>query len=425
MQQTFNRNSSSRGYGRSSGRSFSGGGRNGSYSRAPFRRSSGGRGGGGGNRIKTMSVYELEKAIAQSKSNVDTNPQLVVQEIKHKFDDFPISKILKLNIQAKGYTLPTPIQDQVIPVILEGKDLIGTANTGTGKTAAFLIPLIEKISKSRFDRALIITPIRELSGQILEEFRDFSRGMGLDAALCIGGTNIFRQKSELRRNPPFVIGTPGRLRDLIKQGILDLSKFNNVVLDETDQMVDIGFLEEIKFFISLLPKNRQSLFFSATVGPKVRDIIKAFVQNPVVISVKHRETSADVDQQIVRVTGGVKKMDVLHDLLSKKEFEKVLIFGRTKHGVQKLCDELIRRGFRAGAIHGDKRQNQRQFTLNQFKKNDIKILLATDVASRGLDIKNVSHVINYELPESQDDYTHRIGRTGRAGKKGVAITIVD
>lgn len=340
------------------------------------------------------------------------------------FESFKINDLLKKNILAKGYKTPTPIQDQTIPHILEGKDVIGVANTGTGKTAAFLVPLLEIVSKDRNKKVLIVTPTRELAMQIKDEFIDFARGMGIYCALIMGGASTYRQKQDLYRNPNFVIGTPGRLKDLIQQRALNLSSFGIVVLDEVDQMVDIGFLNDIKYFVSLLNKNRQSLFFSATVEAKVKDVLSRFVKNPITISVKKQDTLSNIKHDIVKVVDRYKKIEQLHDLLNKKDFEKVLIFGRTKWGVQRLSDELVKRGFSAEAIHGDKRQSQRQRSLDRFKSNQIKILLATDVASRGLDIDNVSHVINYDQPESYEVYIHRIGRTGRLDKPGTAITFV-
>ena len=344
--------------------------------------------------------------------------------IKHTFSDFQISTKLKENILQKRYDIPTPIQDQAIPFILEGRDLIGVANTGTGKTAAFLIPLIDKVFKDRNQKVIIITPTRELAFQIRNEFLDFSRNLGIYSVLCIGGTNIKRQKDDLKRNPSFVIGTPGRLEDHIRSKSLNLSNFRSIVLDEVDRMVDIGFIKDIKSIIALLPKIRQSLFFSATISGEVRGLLTDFVQNPVTVSIKTKETSENIAQSTIRIFDPGKKIDTLHELLIKKEFEKVLVFGRTKFGAQKLSDELVKRGFKADAIHGSKRQSQRIRTLERFKKSEIKILIATDVASRGLDIPNVSHVINYDLPESYEAYIHRIGRTGRADKKGVALTFV-
>jgi len=344
--------------------------------------------------------------------------------ISHAFSDFPISAELKENISGKGYKIPTPIQDQAIEPLLQGRDLIGIANTGTGKTAAFLIPLVDNVFKNRNQKVLIITPTRELANQIRDEFYAFSKGLGLYSALCIGGANIRRQINDLRRNPNFVIGTPGRIQDLIRSRCLNLDNFSSVVLDEADRMVDIGFIENIRYFISLLPKNRQSLFFSATIDGKVKEILQSFVRNPVTVSVKTGETAENVKQDVVRV-GANAKIEELHKLLIRKEFDKVLVFGRTKHGVQKLSDELVKRGFKADAIHGNKRQSQRMKTLEKFKTNMIQILIATDVASRGLDIPDVSHVVNYDLPESYEAYIHRIGRTGRADKKGIALTFVE
>lgn len=345
--------------------------------------------------------------------------------ILNTFADFQISDKLKENILQKGYKIPTPIQDKAIPAILEGKDLIGIANTGTGKTAAFLIPLIDKVFKNRNQKVLIVAPTRELAMQIRDEFFAFSRNLGIYCALCIGGANIRRQIGDLMRNPSFVIGTPGRIQDLIRSRALNLSGFGSVVLDETDRMVDIGFIKDIKFIVSLLPKIRQSLFFSATVGHEAREILASFVQNPVTISVKIRDVIENITQSTVKIPDSNMKVEKLHELLISPECEKVLVFGRTKYGVQRLSDELVRRGFKSDAIHGNKRQAQRTRTLEMFKRSEIKVLIATDVASRGLDIPNVSHVVNYDLPESYDAYIHRIGRTGRADKKGVALTFTN
>lgn len=371
--------------------------------------------------------YDIVRAIeaikiADQSAVIESNNEFVAQ---HKFSDFAINDILKRNISEKNYPSPTPIQDQVIPVLLEGKDVIGIANTGTGKTAAFLIPLIEKIYQNRTERVLIVTPTRELALQIYEEFKSFAKGLEAKAVLCIGGVNIDVQKNQLKGSFNFVIGTPGRLKDLIRTKNLNMTLFNNVVLDETDRMVDIGFIGDIKLFISLLPKVRQSLFFSATVPPKVKEILSDFVKDPITISVKKSETLNSIAQDIIKVVDRSKKVDLLHDLLIQKGFDKVLVFGRTKWEIQKLSDELVKRGFKAGAIHGNKRQSQRTKVLEQFKRSEIQVLLATDIASRGLDINDVSHVINYDLPDTFEDYVHRIGRTGRANKKGIALTFVE
>lgn len=380
-------------------------------------------------RPKFSKTFNPEQIINQSRSpQADRLPSEQVPqegyEALHKFSDFNIDEKLKQNISSKGYITPTPIQDQAIPKILEGKDVIGIANTGTGKTAAFLIPLIDKVLKNRTKKVLIVAPTRELAVQIEDEFYSFSKGLGLKAVLCIGGASMGRQRSDLRYPHNFVIGTPGRIKDLIRERDLNLGIFENVVLDEADHMVDIGFIHDIKFIISYLHKVRQSLFFSATIDGKVKEIIASFVTSPVTISVKTTDTLDNIEQEVIRVTGGNRKIDALHDLLVQKNYSKVLIFGRTKWGVQKLADELAHRGFKAGAIHGNKSQNQRLRVLREFKEDRIQILLATDVASRGLDIDDVSHVINFDMPVSYEDYIHRIGRTGRANKKGTALTFV-
>ncbi|KKR85166.1 MAG: DEAD/DEAH RNA helicase [Candidatus Woesebacteria bacterium GW2011_GWB1_41_10] len=373
--------------------------------------------GGGYRTIKSFDPTGL----INSPQERSTNNEHV---ITHSFNDFRVSDSIKRNITDKGYKIPTPIQDQAIDPIIEGRDLIGIANTGTGKTAAFLIPLINKVLTNRNQKVLIVTPTRELAAQIRDEFSSFSRGLQIYSALCIGGASMGRQINDLRRNPNFVIGTPGRLEDLIRSRNLNLFGFGSVVLDEADHMVDIGFIQNVRFIISCLSTPRQSLFFSATIDGKVREVLQSFVKNPVTVSVKTGETAENITQNVIRVNGSERKIEHLHKLLITEDFEKVLIFGRTKHGVQKLSDNLVKRGFRADAIHGNKRQSQRIRTLENFKRNNIQILIATDVASRGLDIPNVSHVINYDLPESHDAYIHRIGRTGRADKKGIALTFI-
>ncbi len=373
--------------------------------------------------VRSAGVQIIAEIMAQKKiNNLPIVAPMEVTMIKNSFHDFALSDQLLHNIVYKKYSQPTPIQDQAIPSILEGRDVVGIANTGTGKTAAFLIPLIHKVLTNRNEKIFILAPTRELALQIFDELNSFAFNLRINSALCFGGTNIYKQKQSLRRNPNFVIGTPGRIKDLIKQRALSLSDFRTVVLDETDRMVDIGFIEDIKYFIELLPQNRQSLFFSATVSPKIKEIISAFVKNPVTISVKKEEIQHNIAQELIQVERGRNKIDILHDLLIKDDFKKVLIFGRTKARVEKLSQELIDRGFKAGSIHGNKRQTQRERVLRQFKTQQINILLATDVASRGLDIKEISHVINYDMPETYDDYIHRIGRTGRADKSGVALT---
>lgn len=344
--------------------------------------------------------------------------------IKHNFSDFLIADQIKNNIANKGYSVPTPIQDQVIPYVLEGRDVIGLANTGTGKTGAFLIPLINKVLFNRSQKVLIIAPTRELAVQINEELKIFAKEMNIFSVLCIGGTGLSYQISALRKPHDFVIGTPGRIKDLKNQGKLNLALYNNIVLDEVDRMMDMGFINDMKFIISHLPGRRQSLFFSATLPREVLPIAQAFLRNPVTVSVKSQETAQNVEQDVIRLAGR-NKVDVLHDLLAEEGFDKVLVFGRTKWGIEKLSKILQQRGFKALAIHGNKNQNQRQRALDQFKRQEIQVLLATDVASRGLDIDDVTHVINYDQPASYEDYVHRIGRTGRADKKGKALTFIE
>jgi len=344
---------------------------------------------------------------------------------EHKFMDFKIHQQIKTNIAAKGYTMPTPIQDRTIPHILLGADVVGIANTGTGKTGAFLIPLINKVMADPKENVLIVVPTRELAIQINEELREFSKHMNLHSVCCVGGAHIGQQISGLRRPHRFVIGTPGRLKDLIQRRVLDLARFKSVVLDEADRMLDMGFLPDMRFMMAKLPKERHTLFFSATLSREIETLIKEFLREPVSISVKTQDTAKNVDQDVVRVKPGAEKLDVLHDLLIQPEFSKVLIFGKTKHGVENLSKILVKRGFKAESIHGDKNQSKRQKALGLFKDNRAQILVATDVAARGLDISGISHVINYDIPATYDDYIHRIGRTGRAGKKGKALTFVD
>jgi len=342
----------------------------------------------------------------------------------NSFSDFPLDETVKKNILAHGFDKPTPVQDQAIFPILEGKDLVGIANTGTGKTAAFLLPLITKVSKDRSQKVLIVLPTRELAVQIQDEFKLFSLGMGVFSTLCIGGASLNTQARELLRRPNFVIGTPGRIKDLERRRILNLGHYGNVVLDEVDRMLDMGFINDIRHIISFLPKSRQSLFFSATIPRETEVVMQSFLVDPVTVSVKTGATPQNVDQDIIR-TQGKNKPEILHQLLIKDEFKKVLVFCRTKWGVNKLNASLTERGFRVASIHGNKSQGQRLRALKMLKNNEVQILVATDVASRGLDIEDVTHVINYDVPESYNDYVHRIGRTGRVGKKGVALTFVD
>ncbi|HYD93289.1 MAG TPA: DEAD/DEAH box helicase [Candidatus Paceibacterota bacterium] len=346
----------------------------------------------------------------------------------HQFLDFPIDAQLKENLVSRHYKIPTPIQDAAIPEVLKGKDVVGLANTGTGKTATFLVPLIDKVVKLRAlgekERVLVMVPTRELAIQIEAEFWGFAKKLLLNAVVCVGGASIDPQIRVLRRDPAFVIGTPGRLKDLMERRELDLSKFRTVVLDEADRMLDMGFIDDMRFILGKMPTPRHTLFFSATMGRDIEKLIGDFLTDPVQISVKTRDTAATIDQDVVRVTRDT-KFSTLVDLLKSPGFDKTLVFGRTKHGVERLARDLSRAGIKAESIHGDKTHGKRQKALGLFKQNHVSVLVATDVAARGLDISGVSHVINYDLPATYEDYTHRIGRTGRAGKTGQALTFIE
>jgi len=344
--------------------------------------------------------------------------------ITHSFEDFALHPQIMENIRRHNYVTPTPIQDQAIPSLMEGRDVVGIANTGTGKTAAFLLPLIHKVANDPQQGVLILAPTHELAVQIYDELRMFSVGLRISASLCIGGASMQRQLDELRQNPHFVIATPGRLTDLMNRGAFNASMFTNVVLDEVDRMLDIGFRKDIRFLISKLSLNRQSAFFSATMNRETEEIMRDFLKNPIKCSVKTRVTSNHIHQDVVQIKPGENKIDVLYTLLQQQEFDRVIVFGRTKHGINKLERVLLTKGLRVSSIHGNKTHGARQRALDQFKRGHVQALLATDVAARGIDVDNVSHVINFDEPQTYEDYVHRIGRTGRAGKLGKALTFI-
>lgn len=341
------------------------------------------------------------------------------------FSHFKFDPKLAANVFKKGYVSATPIQSESIPHLMRGSDIVGIANTGTGKTAAFLLPAINAMLHNPKAHAIVIAPTRELAVQIDAEFRAFASNLGLYSACVVGGAPIGRQISDLRRGARIVIGTPGRIKDLVERGNIKLGVCTIAVLDEADRMLDMGFINDMRFLIGRLPKERQTMFFSATLSPEIERLIGEFLKNPVRVSVKTGDTAATVEQDVVRVIDGKSKIETLHDLLSKDDFEKVLIFGRTKHGVEKLSRTLSTRGFKAESIHGNKSHSKRQKALGLFRDNHVNILVATDVAARGLDISGVSHVINYDLPATYEDYVHRIGRTGRAGSRGKALTFIE
>lgn len=344
----------------------------------------------------------------------------------HVFDDFPFGAELRANVRSKGFERPSPIQDQAIPEIIAGKDVIGLANTGTGKTAAFLLPTIERMSGIMLrPSVLIVAPTRELAQQINDEFREFARGLGLFSALIVGGVSVDRQLRDLKRRPHFIIGTPGRLKDLIDKRHIQMKNMSVLVLDEADRMLDMGFLPDIRSIVKEMPRERQTLFFSATITPDIERLVHDFLRDPVTISVRTNETSDHVEQDTIEARDKTHKLELLTQLLEQDDYSKVLVFGETKFGVQRLSDYLSNSGHPSVAIHGNKNQSQRQKALRQFKDEQVKVLVATDVAARGLDIPNVSHVINFDTPQTYSDYVHRIGRTGRAGARGRAHTFVD
>lgn len=396
------------------------GNRSGGYKGGQSRGGFGGNRGGGRGGFAQKSFRDISKFV---------NKAVITEEVEvfkpeHAFTDFLIDEKLKANIVKKGYVNPTPIQDRAIPHVLKGQDVVGIANTGTGKTAAFLIPLIDKVLKDRSQKIIIMVPTRELATQIDDELRGFAQMLAIFSVVCVGGSPMGKQLSGLRRSYNFVIGTPGRLKDLQERKALDLAHTKTVVLDEADRMLDMGFIHDMRFMMSKMSAERQTLFFSATMSRDIEVLVKDFLKNPVSISVKTRDTAKSIDQDIVRVQGK-NKVDVLHDLLTQSDFSKVLIFGKTKHGVEKLKELLVSRGFKSESIHGNKTQSHRQRALDMFKKNSLQVLVATDVAARGIDVSDVSHVINYDLPATYEDYIHRIGRTGRGGKKGKAITFIE
>ena len=343
---------------------------------------------------------------------------------KNKFQDFNLASLIQHNLESIGLINPTPIQDQAIPQGLAGRDIVGIANTGTGKTAAFAIPVINKLIANQSGKALILAPTRELAEQIEQQCRKIGKGSGLDGALLIGGSSMGLQLRDLRYNPRIIIGTPGRIKDHLERGSLVISDCNLIVLDEVDRMLDMGFVQDITEILSRVSLIRQSFFFSATLDKRVMDIIGSFSTDPVSISVKSSDTSDNIDQNVITYRGS-NKLDKLHDILIEQSTTKALIFDDTQRSVERLSKELEARGFLTDSMHGGKSQPQRQRVLRKFKDSEIKVLVATDVAARGLDVADISHVINYSLPQSYDDYVHRIGRTGRAGKKGYALTFIE
>lgn len=338
-----------------------------------------------------------------------------------------IEPILKA-LNQEGYTSPTPIQEQSIPVLLQGKDLLGCAQTGTGKTAAFSIPILQKLYKTdhrKGIKALILTPTRELAIQIGESFEAYGRYTGLKHAVIYGGVGQKSQTDALNNGVQILIATPGRLLDLISQGYVSLKSLDFFVLDEADRMLDMGFIHDIRRILKLLPARRQTLFFSATMPPEIESLANSMLMNPVKVEVTPASSTVDTISQFVYFVEKKEKKDLLLHLLKDNSIESVLVFTRTKYGADKLARILTKSGVCAEAIHGNKSQNARQRALTEFKNHTLRVLIATDIAARGIDVDQLSHVINYELPNIPETYVHRIGRTGRAGHEGIAISFCE
>jgi ATP-dependent RNA helicase RhlE len=342
-----------------------------------------------------------------------------------------IAPILKA-LETEGYTEPTPIQEQSIPHILRGKDLLGCAQTGTGKTAAFAIPILQNLMLQQKEdaynhgiKALILTPTRELAIQIDESFEAYGKHLGLKHAVIFGGVSQFNQTNQLRRGVDILIATPGRLLDLIAQKFINLKSIKMFVLDEADRMLDMGFIHDVRKIIAILPEKRQTLFFSATMPPEITRLSSSILTNPVRVEVAAVSSTAEnVDQHIYLVEKNDKRQLLIH-LLKNEKIQNALVFTRTKYGADKIAKELHRANIKSDAIHGNKTQAARQKALNNFKEGKIRVLVATDIAARGIDVDDLSHVINFELPNIPETYVHRIGRTGRAGNSGSALSFCD
>ncbi len=348
------------------------------------------------------------------------------------FQDLNLSKPLLDAVTREGYTTPTPIQQQAIPVVLQGNDLLGCAQTGTGKTAAFAIPMLQLLHEEQREskgykhiRALVITPTRELALQIHESFLAYGRNTGLKADVIFGGVSQHTQTLALRNGTDILVATPGRLLDLMNQGHVHLAHLQFFVLDEADRMLDMGFIHDIKKIIRELPNDRQTLFFSATMPPEAAKLADTLLYKPVKIEVTPVSSTVEKIEQSVYFVNKNDKPSLLVHLLQEKGWGLTLVFARTKHGADKIAKNLTKAGIRADALHGNKSQEQRQRALANFKTGRLKVLVATDIAARGIDIDDITHVINYELPNIPETYVHRIGRTGRAGNAGVAISFCD
>ncbi|WP_115460594.1 DEAD/DEAH box helicase [Winogradskyella aurantiaca] len=348
-----------------------------------------------------------------------------------RFSDLDLKKAIIKALQDQGYTEPTPIQAKAIPYVLKGQDVLGSAQTGTGKTAAFAIPIIQKlledgVSRGRRPiRALVVTPTRELAIQIGDNFNAYSRHTSLKSTVIFGGVKQQAQVATLRRGVDILVATPGRLLDLISQGYISLNDVGYFVLDEADRMLDMGFIHDIKKLLTLLPRQRQSLFFSATMPKTILKLSQQILTNPQKVAVNAVSSTAETLQQFVYPTNKKTKKDLLLHLLNNPDLDQALVFSRTKHGADRIVRDLKKKGISCAAIHGGKSQNQRQKALKQFKNKDIRLLIATDIAARGIDINQLRYVINYDIPNEPETYVHRIGRAGRAGEEGIALSLCE
>lgn len=345
------------------------------------------------------------------------------------FTSLGLSKSLVHAVEKQGYSQPTAIQEKAIPTILQGKDVLASAQTGTGKTAGFVLPILQLLGerpqpKNRPVRSLILTPTRELAAQVEQSVVDYGAFEHLQSTVIFGGVKQNPQVQKLRRGVDIVIATPGRLLDLVNQGLLNLSRVEILVLDEADRMLDMGFVRDIKKIIQLLPQKRQNLLFSATFSKDIKALAASFLHQPVRIEATPENTTVEKIEQLVYSVDKSRKADLVIHLIKEGDWQQVLIFTRTKHGANRLSEKLEKNGIRSAAIHGNKSQGARTKALAGFKAGQVRVLVATDIAARGLDIPLLPHVINFELPNIAEDYVHRIGRTGRAGATGKAIALV-
>ena len=350
-----------------------------------------------------------------------------------KFEELNLAPAILQAVQEQGYDTPTPVQAQAIPIVLAGHDLLAGAQTGTGKTAAFMLPILHKLSLSEAGRnkfggkairALVLTPTRELAAQIEESAKDYGKYLSLQSTVVFGGVGMKPQVDRVKRGVDVLVATPGRLLDLQGQGLLDLSSIEILVLDEADRMLDMGFIHDVKKVLALVPKDKQSLLFSATFSDEIRDLAATLLKNPQSIQVTPSNTTVQRISQVIHPVGRGKKKEVLVHIINQHNWSQVLVFTRTKFGANNVADYLTKNGIKSMALHGNKSQTARTQALAGFKSGDIRVLVATDIAARGIDIEDLPHVVNYEIPNVSEDYVHRIGRTGRAGASGEAVSLV-